>query len=474
MTRRELEDIVALGEGFTTEFKRAGTSNLGRELCALANATGGVLLIGVDDSGKVVGVPSHNKLKADVQSTARSVEPPLVVDVESVDDVLVVTVPPQSGKPYSFAGKFYLREGATSQQMGRDEIREFFFAEGVIHYDEAICKRYDVASAPSPDIWKRFAERVGIPDAMDMHTALSNLHLVRDGKMTNAGAWLLTEDIQSQSISANVSCALFMGREKSKILDRRDITGNVYDMIDQTVAYILSKINVELIIKHVRREEKPEIPEEAIREAVANALVHRDYRSTANTQVYIFKDRVEIVSPGGLPAGMTEAELGTKSIPRNPLLFSTLFRMDAVEHIGSGIRRIRELCEVAKISPPEIIVASDWVTIRFARVVVPEDTAAVTAQDEAHDEAHDKAHEPMTGVEGRILAACKDEPRSTPELLQALGYSNRTGNFKRAMAHLLEVGFLQPTLPEKPRSKKQRYRLTGEGRRIAEGGGPGE
>ena len=107
-------------------------------------------------------------------------------------------------------------------------------------------------------------------------------------------------------------------------------------MIDEAVAWILTKINVEYIIKHVRRQERPELPEEALREAVANAVAHRDYRSTANVQIYVFKDRIEIVSPGGLPAGMEEADLGTKSVPRNPLLFSMLYRMDVVENIGSG------------------------------------------------------------------------------------------------------------------------------------------
>jgi len=96
---------------------------------------------------------------------------------------------------------------------------------------------------------------------------------------------------------------------------------DVYSMIDEVVAWILSKINVGYIIEHVKREKRPELPEEALREVIVNALAHRDYRSTANVQVYIFKDRIEIVSPGGLPAGMTEADLGTKSVPRNPLLF---------------------------------------------------------------------------------------------------------------------------------------------------------
>ena len=116
-----------------------------------------------------------------------------------------------------------------------------------------------------------------------------------------------------------------------------------------------------------KREERPELPEEALREAVVNALVHRDYRSTANVQVYIFKDRIEIVSPGGLPAGMTEADLGIKSIPRNPLLFSMLHRMEAVEHIGTGIKRIRGLCREYGVAEPRIEVSELWVTEIFPR-----------------------------------------------------------------------------------------------------------
>ena len=120
MTPQAIADLMALGEGFTTEFKRSGSSNLGREICAFANATGGVVLIGVTDGGEVVGVADHNRLKSEVQSIARSADPPVAVQVDSVGEVLCVTVPAQHSKPYSFGGKFYIREGASSQQTGRN------------------------------------------------------------------------------------------------------------------------------------------------------------------------------------------------------------------------------------------------------------------------------------------------------------------------------------------------------------------
>ena len=133
------------------------------------------------------------------------------------------------------------------------------------------------------------------------------------------------------------------------------------------MARTLTKINVEFIIRRVRREERPELPEEALREAVANAVAPRDYRSTANVQLYAFKDRVEVVSPGGLSAGMREADLGAKSMPRNPLLFGMLYRMDVVENIGSGIRRIRDLCREHGVSEPVIDASEHWVTARWDR-----------------------------------------------------------------------------------------------------------
>ena len=494
MNKKQLKDIVALGEGFTSEFKRAGTSNLGREICAFANATGGVILIGVTDNGEIVGVDDHNRLKSEIQAIARSADPPIAVTITSVARALCVTVPEQHSKPYSFGGKFFMREGASSQQMSRQEIREFFFKEGLIHFDETPCSRFSLKDDLTEDVWDLFRKRAKIPAGMDALTALENLHLVKDGQMTHAGAWLLAKDIRKFTVSADVACALFMGTDKVRILDRRGFDTDVYSMIDEVIAYILSKINVEYIIKHVKREERPELPEEALREAVVNALVHRDYRSTANVQVYIFKDRVEVVSPGGLPAGMTEADLGVKSIPRNPLLFGILHRMEAVEHIGSGIKRIRNLCREYGVAEPLIQVSEHWFTVVFLRPEGESDAdrkqagpqlepdadvktgderlgtgmapsqAQVGAQ-EAHHEAQE-AHVVLLSWEVAVLRLCGRQDATGSEILGAAGYSSRTGNFKRGLEKLLKAGLLVMTIPDKPRSSKQRYRLTAQGREV--------
>ena len=157
MNQPTLSSLIALGEGFTTEFKRSMPSDLGREICAFANTTGGVILIGVEDSGAVVGVEDHNRLKSQVQSVARSADPPVGVEVESEGGVLRVTVPEQHGKPYSFGGRFFIREGATCQQLSRDEIREFFFKEGLIRLDETPCNAFDQSAEITASRWAEFA-----------------------------------------------------------------------------------------------------------------------------------------------------------------------------------------------------------------------------------------------------------------------------------------------------------------------------
>lgn len=242
MNPQSLSDLIALGEGSTAEFKRAMPSDLGREIYAFANATGGVILLGVADAGEIVGVADHNPLKSRVQSTARSADPPISVEVESVGEVLCVVVPRQERKPYSFGGRFFIRDGASSQQMSNAEVENLFYAVGRLHFDKKPCGVFSMESDLDDETWARFSERAKVPLAMDRVVALRNLGLVdAQDRMTHAGAWLLARDIRMFTTSAHVSCALFMGTEKVRILDRRDFHSDIPTMIDEAVAWILRK-----------------------------------------------------------------------------------------------------------------------------------------------------------------------------------------------------------------------------------------
>ena len=253
--------------------------------------------------------------------------------------------------------------------MNREEIREFFFNEGLIRFDETPCPAFDLERDLTDERWQRFARRARLSSNLAPLPTLENLHLIRDGHMTHAGAWLLTDDITRYTLQAGVTCTLFRGITNSYIIERKDFTGDLYSIFEDCVAYLQAKLNTALIPHARGRYERLELPEDALREALVNAIAHRDYRSLANVQVHIFHDRVEITTPGGLPAGMREEYLGMKSVPRNSLLFGMFYRMGIVNQIGNGISRIRELCNDYGVAEPRIEVSEDWVTTRFTRRV---------------------------------------------------------------------------------------------------------
>ncbi|MBD3243672.1 MAG: hypothetical protein GF331_23985 [Chitinivibrionales bacterium] len=458
MDQKQLKKLIALGEGQTIEFKQSVGSQLGREMCAMANTIGGTVLVGVNDGGEITKLGNQNRLKSQVQSIAREMDPPLTVKVSSVGGVLVVVVPESRAKPHSVAGRFYLREGASSQQMRRSEIREFFFREGLVYFDEAPNGKFRLTRDFSKESYSQFLEASELPRNLARTDVLRNLKVVADGKMTNAGALLFCRKASDHLISATVTCVLFQGTDKVKILDQkvydRDLVSNYRD----AVVYLQSHLNTEYIIT-LTRTNKLELPEEALREALLNALAHRDYRSSANVQVYIFSDRVEIVNPGGLVAGMKLEDLGRKSMPRNPLLFGLLHRMHLVENVGSGMKRMNQLLKADGLPPLQVEADENWFTVTFRRSVTDRPQSQLESQPESQPESR--------RIAGRLLALLISEPLSKKQMSTALGQKAISGQLNTVVRELVSDGLIEYTIPDKPTSRLQKYRLTGKGRREA-------
>ena len=236
-------------------------------------------------------------------------------------------------------------------------------------------------------------------------------------------------------------------------------------------------------------------------------MTHRDYRSTANVHIYVFKDRIEVVSPGGLPAGMTEADLGVKSMPRNPLLFGMLYRMGVVENIGSGIKRIHELCREHGVAKPTIDASEHWVTVTFPRPVGPVEAEQIASagtdrnwisnaidgklEAEARSEGESgpesgpmgsrpasnqgQSRRPESGPESgpeslelRVLALLVERPLSRSGMADGLGHQSVSAGLKRVIRDLLNDGRIAYTIPDKPNSRLQRYRITPAGQSALE------
>jgi len=421
MTEREVDKLIALGEGLTLEFKTSVSGHLGREICAMANTEGGRILIGVDDDGRKVGVKQPNRAKSQVQSAARNLGPALAIEVAPVGSILVVSVPSGPNKPYSSGGHFYLRDASTTQQMRRGEIREFFFKEGLVRWDEQPCSEFSMERDFDADRYRAFARAAGIPSGLKRQDVLRNLDILTDDGIRNAGVLVFAKAVSRFYLQASVTCALFQGPSKVKILDKQTYQGGILGTYHDTMAYLFSHLNTEYIIRGGPREEVLELPEEALREAVLNAIAHRDYRSTSNAQVHIFQDRIEITNPGGLVPGLSKKDLGRVSRPRNLRLFSLMDRMDLVENVGSGIKRMRDAIQEYGLKPPVIEAGDDWFSITFVRKpqqISVEDTTQNTTQKTTQK----KAWLTTQKTRARILSLMEENPAITREqLADAIG-----------------------------------------------------
>ena len=368
MEKIELDKLILQGEGSNLEFKESISDSMAKDICAFANSKGGRILVGVADNGSVKGIEITNKLKSQIQDIVRNFDPKLEIGMEAVGRVLVLIVPAGPNKPYSVNGKFYSRHGSNSQQLDRDELREFFQVEGLVRFDEQLNPDFNWESDISSISWENFLRLSGISLVGERNNLLENLDLLKNGKLKNAAVLLFCKDVTRLFSYASVTCLTFQGKERVKILDRKEFGSDIHSNYLSALSYLKEKLNTEYIIRGAGpREEKLELPEEGLKEALLNAIGHRNYFRQTSVFVEIYQDRVEITNPGGLVKGLRIEDLGKKSLPRNRLLFGLFQRMNLVEKAGTGILRIKEAMKAYRLGLPEIKADEDWFTIVFRR-----------------------------------------------------------------------------------------------------------
>jgi len=339
MNYGELVDVVKTGEGYTIELKESLSSTIGKDICAFANSSGGRIVIGVDDkTGDIKGYKLTNSDRSKIQDIARNMSPAFNVRVEQVRDLVVIYVPEGKDKPYTVNGHFYLRYGANSQQLNRDEIRELFQKENLISFERNTIDFKDRDF--SEDAFVRFRKEAGLDGDLSKEHILSNLNLLTNGKLNNCGVLLFSKDIKSYFPNATVACFLYADKEQTDIIDSKEFSGDFVTNLNDAYNYLLSKLNTAIIIEGLKHTAKLELPKDALREAIINAMIHRDYLYSSNIHLHISPDRVEIVNPGKLL--FPEEDLGKRSAQRNPLLTDMVHRLGLVEKAGSGIRRMRK------------------------------------------------------------------------------------------------------------------------------------
>lgn len=333
----------------------------------------------------------------------------------------------------------YRAPDTNPQKMRRSQILEFFQAEGKIRYDELINTKFNYEQHFDETKLDRFLAQAGISKVMDAVNILHNLGVVEKqaGQVlfNNAGILLFAHNLADHYGHAVVTCALYKGTEKVTVLDRKDFNADLISNVDDTMVFLKQHLRLRYEFDgSPQRIEIPEIPYEALREAVINAVIHRDYfEKGANVMVEIFDDRIEISSPGGLVKGLSEADFGKKSILRNPGIAGLFHRMGYIEKMGTGIKRMQTLMAKAKLDPIEFQFTG-FVTAVFKRFPVE-----VTA----------KTSRKTSGkTSGRILELLHQDPYLTiPQLAEALDITERA--IEMQISRLRKEGRLQRIGPAK-------------------------
>ena len=349
MTQKELQFILSEGEGSFIEFKEKLGKTLVREIVAFANASGGRIFLGVSDQAVPVGIKIDNRLKSQIQDMARNCDPSVIVELKSVGDILIVEVPEGINKPHACSDGFFIRIGANSQKLGRDEIFAMGIKSGRLRFDEQICAAFNLSSDLDESKLLAYLDVATLDNNLSALDTLINLEVIcmenKKPTMTNAGVLLFANDPAKFLRSAPVICALYQGNEKVEILDRKIYNNGLLNNIEQALTYVKQHMDVRFEITSLKRKEIPQYPEEALREAIVNAVMHRDYfDASGDIMIEIFKSKIIISNPGGLVSWMNPADFGKYSRSRNNLIASMLMRTPYVEKMGTGILRInREL-----------------------------------------------------------------------------------------------------------------------------------
>lgn len=346
-------------------------------------------------------------------------------------------------------------------------------------FDAAVCPDAGMDDL-SADRIRRFvgvARRArGFPlpeDTAPVHV-IQHLNLLNKGRPTHAAILLFGYMPQRFLISSEIKCAHFHGTEARKPIPSYQVyKGTAFDLVDQAVDFVLSKISLAVGTREhgTQAPVEYEMPPEVVREAIVNAVAHRDYTSNGSVQVMLFSDRLEVWNPGTLPPSLTLEKLRHPhgSVPGNPLLAEPLYLTKYIERMGTGTGDMIERCKNAGLAEPEFSLTDGFVTTIRRKPGRAFEVVGGKAQPESRPESQPES------LEIRVLRHLTASPLSKAELSARLGQKEISGQLNKVIRVLLGDQTIEYTLPDKPNSRLQKYRPTAKGKAllatIAQNGG---
>lgn len=354
-----------MNESQNIEWKESWRDDYLKWICGFANAAGGKIYIGMNDSGQVVGVADAKKLLEDIPNKVRDVLG-IIVDVNLLDkdglEYVEIDVPPYSN-PINYKGQYHYRSGSTKQELKGAALNRFILQRTGRHWDEFPIERakMEELSESALNRFRKEAARSGRVDEGVLNDKtehlLHDLRLIdEDGHLNRAALLLFHPDPERFVFGAYIKIGFFRD-DKGNLEFQDEIHGALMEQVDKAMDLIKSKYLIYRIsYEGISRRETPQFPVEAIRESLMNAVAHKDYASAVPIQISVFPDHITFWNAGQLPENWTTERLfeSHPSSPYNPLIANAFFRSGDIESWGRGYKRILEAVSAYKLLPPKL------------------------------------------------------------------------------------------------------------------------
>ena len=433
------------------EYKSSWHDEYLKWICGFANAQGAVMYFGVDNDHEVIGLENVDRLMEDIPNKIVTTMG-IVVDVNLLEldglAYIEVYVEP-SNIPINYRGKYYYRSGSTMQELRGPALQQFVLKKMGRSWDDITNDQAtidDLDRAAIDYFLRKGYENGRISDEernLPIETLLQNLDLINEeGKLKNAALLLFAKRPQRYFTSVRFHIGRFSGSE-SNLITQDVIEGNIIQMADRVVEILKSKyLTMPITFKGMDRIEKLEIPEEALREILYNAIIHKDYTGV-HIQMRVWDDYCEVWNEGELPAGFTpETLLGQHaSRPRNRNIANAFFKAGFIDAWGRGYKKIREGFEGAGLPIPKIESAFGGVRVTFQRNNVNNSQTTKKTTENGVEKSVEKSVE-------KILKLIARNPQITVKELTTLVDLSRRG-VEKNIKKLQEQGLLRRVGPDK-------------------------
>ena len=357
METADLKQCITQGENDTTEFKENFDQEAVETAVAFANTNGGTILIGVSDQPEVRGIIIGKETLREISNRiSQATEPRVVLEIESVDmegkSVLLIRIAECRIKPVSVKGVCYRRVGNSNRVMSPQEIAQMHLNTVGQSWDQLSVTRAGIDDIADKKVeWyltrRETTRNVAKPQDMSLTALLRNIDGLSDEEIpTHAGILFFGKYPQRFFQNAQLRVVRFKGTSVTHpVIDRLDCSGALWEMVNAAEEFIRKNIRLLSLrtSKSFQRDDKFEYPLAALREAIINALIHRNYQKHSDVRVFIFDNRVEIINPGTFPEGVSpDAPIHE---PVNPILSQFMYDVGFIERYGSGIKMMKRLSE---------------------------------------------------------------------------------------------------------------------------------